>query len=106
MLSKSLKQYRTKNKLVQREIALAFNIPLKRYASYEEGRAEPPIQEYFRMCEIMQVNPVLFYNEGISYYESKKPYSPLLKIQSLLKRTEQLLTDAAKIQNEIKSELP
>ncbi len=92
MLSESLRKYRNENKLSQVELCEKLSIPRQRYASYEEGRAEPSIQEYFRFCELMNVDPVLFYNGGVSYYQNSNTVLPkLIKIQSYLKKIETIL---------------
>lgn len=60
----NLRKFRSTYKLTQQDMANRLHIKRARYGSYEEGRAEPTIGEYFMFCRIMCINnPKSFYED-------------------------------------------
>jgi len=66
----NLRKFRATYNLTQQDMANRLRIKRARYGSYEEGRAEPTIGEYFLFCKMMNItNPESFYKDE-SYMEA------------------------------------
>lgn len=55
-LSQKLRTHRRRNHLTQQQAADAMQIKRASYASYEEGRAEPPFKALFRIARVLDLS--------------------------------------------------
>ena len=51
-----LKEYRTKSKITQKEIARLLCIPQTTYSSYETGKAEPDIKTLIALAKLFNIS--------------------------------------------------
>ena len=54
-LQNNILSLKRQNNFTQGAVAERLNIPVKTYASYEEGRARPPIEVIDRICDLYNV---------------------------------------------------
>lgn len=51
-----LKEYRTKSKITQKDIARMLNIPQTTYSSYETGKVEPDIKTLIALAKLFNIS--------------------------------------------------
>ncbi|MBQ2714357.1 MAG: helix-turn-helix transcriptional regulator [Clostridia bacterium] len=53
----NLKMLREERGLLQKDVAIALEIPVSTYANWEQGRREPSVSDIFLLCKILTCTP-------------------------------------------------